>query len=152
MEIGMAKWQRWNSNELTSCADSNLGPGCEGRGASEDLPTLKPRVVGRNETRTLMRKGKGGEWVEFCDFEPCPTSEPPWMTCLVFRLEWMEKTVLREMEWSGDECPAFKEIMFAESPENCVFLTQGILKRRIHRPIEVENWTDDNTFSLFTLY
>ncbi|GBO27801.1 hypothetical protein AVEN_123475-1 [Araneus ventricosus] len=57
------------SKSHTSCADFNLGSGCEGSGTSKDLPTLRPRVEGENETQNLQRRGKG--CVEFCDFEPC---------------------------------------------------------------------------------
>ncbi|GBL83969.1 hypothetical protein AVEN_145625-1 [Araneus ventricosus] len=59
MEISIAEWQCWNSKSNTSCADSNLGPRLEGSGTSNDLPTLRPHVEGRNETRNLPRRGRG---------------------------------------------------------------------------------------------
>ncbi|GBM24466.1 hypothetical protein AVEN_41111-1 [Araneus ventricosus] len=41
-----------NSKSNTSCADSNLGPGCEGSSTSKDLPRLGPRDEARkSETR-----------------------------------------------------------------------------------------------------
>ncbi|GBO42396.1 hypothetical protein AVEN_156844-1 [Araneus ventricosus] len=59
-----SKW--WNSKELkfqTQSADSNLRPPLEDSGTSKDLPTLGPRVEGRNETRNPPCGGRGG-WME----------------------------------------------------------------------------------------
>ncbi|GBM98324.1 hypothetical protein AVEN_113422-2-1, partial [Araneus ventricosus] len=52
-----AKWMEWSTDELpalkskTPSADSNLGPRCEDRGRTKDLPTLGPRVEAGSETR-----------------------------------------------------------------------------------------------------
>ncbi|GBN90879.1 hypothetical protein AVEN_37182-1 [Araneus ventricosus] len=51
-----------NSKSNTSCADSKLGPRLDGSCTSKDLPTLRLRVEGRNETRNLPCRGRGG-WV-----------------------------------------------------------------------------------------
>ncbi|GBM10226.1 hypothetical protein AVEN_177494-1 [Araneus ventricosus] len=40
-------------NSTTQFVDSNLRSRLEGGGISKDLPTLEPRVEGRNETRNL---------------------------------------------------------------------------------------------------
>ncbi|GBM28128.1 hypothetical protein AVEN_224187-1 [Araneus ventricosus] len=48
-----------------------LGPRLEGSGTSKDLPTLRPHVEDRNETRNLRVGEEEGWWVDFCDFEPC---------------------------------------------------------------------------------
>ncbi|GBM89837.1 hypothetical protein AVEN_72136-1 [Araneus ventricosus] len=55
---GNAGIQR-NSKYNTSCADSNLEPRCEASGTSKDLPTLRPRVEGGNETRNPPRRRRG---------------------------------------------------------------------------------------------
>ncbi|GBM73457.1 hypothetical protein AVEN_189126-1 [Araneus ventricosus] len=60
-----------NLNSQTQSTDSNLRPRLEGSGTSKDLPTLGPRVEGRNEIRNLPCGRRGEGLVEFCDFEPC---------------------------------------------------------------------------------
>ncbi|GBO15187.1 hypothetical protein AVEN_72687-1 [Araneus ventricosus] len=60
------------SKSQTSCADSNLGPRLEDSGTSKDLPTLRPRFEGRNETRNLPRRGRVRGWVELCDLSGGP--------------------------------------------------------------------------------
>ncbi|GBM74386.1 hypothetical protein AVEN_161280-1 [Araneus ventricosus] len=66
------------SKSNTSCADSNLGPRLEGSGTSKDLPTLRPRIEGRNELEISRVGEEEGEGVEFCDFERClRTNKPP---------------------------------------------------------------------------
>ncbi|GBM01076.1 hypothetical protein AVEN_121727-1 [Araneus ventricosus] len=112
MKIGIAEWQCWNSKSNTSCVDSNLGPRLEGSGTSKALSTLKSRVEGRNETRNLPRRGRGGwvsEWVEFCDFEPClktnfgaSVNDVPH-----FSMDGKKGLGTNGMEWSADECPAY---------------------------------------------
>ncbi|GBN70007.1 hypothetical protein AVEN_158782-1, partial [Araneus ventricosus] len=95
-----------NSKSNTLCADSNLGHRLEGSGTSKYLPTLRPRVEGKNETRNLPRRGRGG--VEFCDFEPClKTNFGASVNDVPHFSTWMEekKTSLGRngMEWSTDE-------------------------------------------------
>ncbi|GBN94426.1 hypothetical protein AVEN_182006-1 [Araneus ventricosus] len=46
-----------NSKSNISCADSNLGPQCEGSGTSKDLPRLGPR----DEARKLEIRSVGIE-------------------------------------------------------------------------------------------
>ncbi|GBM18168.1 hypothetical protein AVEN_151711-1 [Araneus ventricosus] len=61
MEIGTAEWHagiQTNSESNTPCADSDLGPRLEDSGTSKDLPTLKPRVEGRNETLNFPGRGR----------------------------------------------------------------------------------------------
>ncbi|GBN75021.1 hypothetical protein AVEN_99039-1 [Araneus ventricosus] len=61
-------WKWWNAKELkTPCADSNLGPRCEGIGKTKDLPTLGPRIETKNETRNPPCGGGG------CN---CPVAKP----------------------------------------------------------------------------
>ncbi|GBM86746.1 hypothetical protein AVEN_198515-1 [Araneus ventricosus] len=99
MEIGISEWQcgiQRNSKSNTSCVDSNLGPRFEGSGTSKDLPALRPRVEGRNETRNLTRREKRTSgWVEFCDFEPCLKTN-----------FGASVNGTNGMNWSTDECPA----------------------------------------------
>ncbi|GBO46785.1 hypothetical protein AVEN_124390-1 [Araneus ventricosus] len=60
-------WSKWigsggipkNSKSKTPCADSNLGPRCEGSEKTKSLPTLGPRVEARNETRNPPCGGGG---------------------------------------------------------------------------------------------
>ncbi|GBN00373.1 hypothetical protein AVEN_19382-1 [Araneus ventricosus] len=51
-----------NLNSKTQSSDSNLRPRVDDSSTSKDLPTLEPRVEGRNETRNLPWGGRGG-WV-----------------------------------------------------------------------------------------
>ncbi|GBN14856.1 hypothetical protein AVEN_104173-1 [Araneus ventricosus] len=48
-----------NLKSKTPSADSNLGPRCECSSRTKDLPTLAPRVEGKNGTRNLPRGGRG---------------------------------------------------------------------------------------------
>ncbi|GBO16586.1 hypothetical protein AVEN_107670-1 [Araneus ventricosus] len=50
----------WKTNDPTTpSANSNLGPRCEGRGTTKDLPRLGHRVEARNETRNPPCGGGG---------------------------------------------------------------------------------------------
>ncbi|GBN47568.1 hypothetical protein AVEN_160757-1 [Araneus ventricosus] len=87
--------------------------GLDARVASKDLPTLRPRVEGRNETRNLPRRDKRKVCVEFCDFEPClKTNFGASVSYVPHFSAWMdgEKASLwtNGIEWSTDECRAFK--------------------------------------------
>ncbi|GBN78144.1 hypothetical protein AVEN_107093-1 [Araneus ventricosus] len=52
-----------NLNSKTQFSDSNLRPRCKGSCKTKDLPTLGPRVKGRNEIRHLP-SGGSGVWVD----------------------------------------------------------------------------------------
>ncbi|GBM56570.1 hypothetical protein AVEN_89563-1 [Araneus ventricosus] len=48
-----------NLKSKTQSVDSNVRPRCEGSGKTKNLPTLAPRVEGRNENLNPPRGGRG---------------------------------------------------------------------------------------------